>query len=638
LKQLAPNFAGMYFKFSMRFNPANGQYQGYYRLVESYRNAHERICHRTLLNIGFLDLDAEKLNSIKTLLNDRLSRKISLFQEEDSDVVQWADTFWGQLVKGGKIDVSDQAFEKKRRMIDADTLKNKDAREVGAEWMCYQALEQLMLKEKLFSLGWSEQQTQLALTQIISRAVYPSSENRTCSWIKENSAVCEITGYPKQQITKDKLYKGALDLFTVKDTLEQHLSKKTNELFDLQDKIILYDLTNTYFEGAKRQSTLAQHTKHKSKEKRDDAKIIVLGLVVNIEGFIKFSSVFEGKKGDSESLVEIIDKIRISTSQTHRAVVVLDAGIATDENIELIRAKGYDYVCVSRAKIKDYSIDSNGKIQQIMSKANQIITLERVISNKTTDYLLKVHSTGKFKKEQSMKNQFEERFAIEINKVRAALTKKGGTKKADKVQRRIGRVIQRYPSMAKHYDIDVITKGAVAIDIILHQKASYNYHQEHLGVYFIRTNLQIENQRILWDIYNTIREIESSFRCLKNDLDLRPIYHQNDNSTLAHVNLGLLAYWVVNTIRYQLKAKSITHSWKEIIRITNTQKVVTTSGQNAFDEIISVRKCTEPQQKVKEIYQALGYSNYPFVKRKSVVHKSELKKNETQYTRNIDDR
>ena len=267
MKQLAPNFAGMYFKFSTRFNPANGQYQGYYRLVESYRNAHERICHRTLLNIGFLDLDAEKLNSIKTLLNDRLSRKISLFQEEDSDVVQWADTFWGQLVKGGKIDVSDQAFEKKRRMIDADTLKNKDAREVGAEWMCYQALEQLMLKEKLFSLGWSEQQTQLALTQIISRAVYPSSENRTCSWIKENSAVCEITGYPKQQITKDKLYKGALDLFAVKDTLEQHLSKKTNELFDLQDKIILYDLTNTYFEGAKHQSTLAQHTKHKSKEK-----------------------------------------------------------------------------------------------------------------------------------------------------------------------------------------------------------------------------------------------------------------------------------------------------------------------------------------------------------------------------------
>ncbi|HAJ99345.1 MAG TPA: transposase, partial [Bacteroidales bacterium] len=231
---------------------------------------------------------------------------------------------------------------------------------------------------------------------------------------------------------------------------------------------------------------MAQHTKHKSKEKRDDAKIIVLGLVVNIEGFIKFSSVFEGKKGDSESLVEIIDKIRISTSQTHRAVVVLDAGISTDENIELIRAKGYDYVCVSRAKIKDYSIYPNGKIQQIMSKANQIITLERVISNQTTDYLLKVHSTGKLKKEQSMKNQFEERFAIEINKVRAALKKKGGTKKTDKVQRRIGRVIQKYPSLAKHYDIDVITKGAVAIDILLHQKASYNYHQDHLGVYFIR--------------------------------------------------------------------------------------------------------------------------------------------------------
>jgi hypothetical protein len=112
--------------------------------------------------------------------------------------------------------------------------------------MCFQALEQLELKEKLENLVWSQEDIQLALTQII-RAVYPFSENKTSRWIKENSAVCEVTGYPIEKITKDILYGSVLKLYSIKDSLEKYLSTKTNELFDLQDKIYLYDLTNTYF-------------------------------------------------------------------------------------------------------------------------------------------------------------------------------------------------------------------------------------------------------------------------------------------------------------------------------------------------------------------------------------------------------
>jgi hypothetical protein len=141
------------------------------------------------------------------------------------------------MVSKKKIDVTDQAFEQSKRLVDIATLKHKDAREVGAEWMCYQALEQLQLKEKLEYLGWEEEDIQLALTQIISRAIYPFSENRTTRWIKENSAICEVTGYPIDKTTKDKLYKSALGLYKIKDNLESHLSKKTNELFDLQEKI-----------------------------------------------------------------------------------------------------------------------------------------------------------------------------------------------------------------------------------------------------------------------------------------------------------------------------------------------------------------------------------------------------------------
>ena len=623
----------MYFRTSLRNNPATGQSEGYWRLVESYRNEFGRVCHRTLYNVGFISFDSIKLVDIQRILNARLERKSSFFEETDQEALAIADRYWHEMVSKKTIDATDQAFEKSKRMIDADTIKHKDAREIGSEWMCFQALEQLKVKEKLTLLGWEDERIKLALTQIISRAVYPFSENRTARWIKENSAICEITGYPIDKITKDKLYNSALDLYEVKDCLEKHLSQRTNELFDLQDKIYLYDLSNTYFEGRKTKSELAKFGR--SKEKRSDCKLVVLAMVVNVEGFIKYSHIFEGNMSDSKSLGEIIDKLRLQTSAEKRAIVVIDAGISTEENLELIKAKGYDYVCVSHSKIKDYSIDKNNKEISLVAKNKQKITLQKVDTDKTTDYVLKVKSTGKEAKELSMKSKFDDRFLEEINKITTSLTKKHGVKKADKVNQRIGRAVGKYPSAAKFYKIEVTQEDGIASEITVQKKSSSEIDDKELGSYFIKTNLDTEDENTLWTIYNSIREIESTFRCLKTDLDLRPIYHKNDNATMAHLHLGILAYWLVNTIRHQLKHQKINHSWQEIIRITNTQKILTTTGQNKDDEMIYVRRCTEPNQKVKEIYTALKYKNYPFVKRKSVVHKSEIKKNENQSLRQI---
>jgi hypothetical protein len=253
----------MYFRSSVRNNPATGQSEGYWRLIESYRNEFGKVCHRTLYNVGFVTYDVDKMITIQRILNNRLERKPILFEETDQETLALADKYWQEMVSKKKIDASVQTFEKSKRMVDIDSLKHKNAREVGAEWICYQALNQLTFKEKLENLGWEEEAIQLALTQIVSRAVYPFSENRTTRWIKENSAICEITGYPIEKITKDKLYKSALDLYKIKDSLEKHLSQKTNELFDLQDKIYLYDLTNTYFEGRKVKSEIAKFGRSK---------------------------------------------------------------------------------------------------------------------------------------------------------------------------------------------------------------------------------------------------------------------------------------------------------------------------------------------------------------------------------------
>ena len=127
-----------------------------------------------------------------------------------------------------------------------------------------------------------------------------------------------------------------------------------------------------------------------------------------------------------------------------------------------------------------------------------------------------------------------------------------------------------------------------------------------------------------WSIYNTIREIESTFRVLKTDLDIRPIFHKTDDNCVAHINLCVLAYQVVSTIRYQLKAKNIHHDWSNIVRIMNTQKEVTTTMQNKKGETISIKKCSEPNPQAREIYQALGYRCQPYHK-KSVLPENEIK-------------
>ena len=126
--------------------------------------------------------------------------------------------------------------------------------------------------------------------------------------------------------------------------------------------------------------------------------------------------------------------------------------------------------------------------------------------------------------------------------------------------------------------------------------------------------------------------IESTFRSLKTDLYLRPIYHKNDDATMAHLHLAILAYWIVNTIRYQLKAKGTKYNWTEIVRIASTQKLVTSQAKNTQGETIGITRCSEPQAAIKEIYTLLDYRSYPFTKRKSVVHKTEIKKHESTHS------
>lgn len=595
----------MFVKPYLKQNLTTGERYTVYKLCEGYR-INGQVAHRIIASFGRLDeLDTDER---KKLLGKRVEELLINGGNTlptcaaDEQVEQLAYYYFQEIKRKKRYDIKQGKAD--WETVNLSTLRNKDAREIGAEWLCKQAFDQLGIGDFLLQSGWGKEKIGLATTHIISRAVYPASELKTVSYIKENSAISEITGVDREQITKDHLYSISHQLYKIKDHLEQYLSKRTNELFDLEDKIILYDLTNTYFEGRMKNSSIAKFGR--SKEKRSDARLVVLGVVVNREGFLKYSNIFQGNMADCKTLEEIINALSAQTSLTGRKpIVVIDAGIATDDNLSMLKGKGYDYMCVSRSSLKEYHADASETPVRITDKRKQPIELLKVSVKADGDQYLWVKSLAKKMKEDSMNGLLSQRFEAEIQNIQEGISKKGGTKKLNKVYERIGRLKQKYPSVHTWYDITVCDDGnGTATSLSCRHKTGRN-EDNQAGIYFLRTSITKIDEHTFWSIYNVIREIEYTFRVLKTDLDLRPIYHKTDDATMAHLNLGILAYWLVVTIRHQLKQKGINSDWREIVRKMNTQKCVTTSVVNNKQETISIRQCTEPTKEVKIIYDIL---------------------------------
>ena len=290
-----------------------------------------------------------------------------------------------------------------------------------------------------------------------------------------------------------------MKLYGIKEELENHLSIRTNELFDIQDSVVLYDLTNTYFEGEKRNSRLAKHGR--SKEKRSDAKLVVLALVVNIFGFVKFASIHEGNFSDTSDIASVLDELA-SSGQSSPSMVIIDAGIATEANLKTIRDKGFNYLCVSRKKPTEYTYDPSSVTHHHYYREGKQVALRRVQCAGYADYFLEVRSDARLAKEEAMKSRFESRREQELEKVKSALSRKGGIKRLDKVHQRLGRLAEKYPSAYRYYDIDIQEnrEDNVAVDIKWEKNPEkYARKQRQLGTYYLRSNIDIGKESEVWD-------------------------------------------------------------------------------------------------------------------------------------------
>ena len=590
-----------------------------------------KVKQRSILYLGsdrLLD-DKEKRRQVLQVLKSLIFKQNELFPLQVSDEVrQLAEKYYQKYLirypdeQHNPTSIPPKPQEAEFHNVDIKTLDAIDVKEFGNEYLCKQVLDRIDLRSHLSELGFSRQKIDQALISIIAKAIYASSEYKTAQILQMNSSLMELFKYDKA-ISHKQLYVISDMLYEHKQTIDAYLYNRISNIFDIRDKLVIFDISNTYFETSKRHSKLADY--NRSKEKRNDMPLVVFTGVINEHGFIRHSKIYEGKTPDAACMEDMLKGLESHTDQSHITqdivpTVVIDAGIATEENLNLIKSKGYNYVCVSRKHLPDYLLEKNDTKQiRLTDRGNNEVEIQIFHPPQYDDTWMYVQSSAKRVKEQSMKDKLRQRFEEELMSIKNALTKKWGTKNINKVWERIGRAKQKHQRISSRYTIEVEQKDNKAVSIKWEYTENKQHEDKSKGVYFIRTNIENIDESRLWDIYNTIREVESTFRSLKTDLKLRPIYHQTDQRVEAHLYLTILAYQLITTIRHYLKQHDIHYDWQNIRRIMSTQKIQTIKFLTDKKQI-HIRKPSVPIKEVKQIYDATNCEQIQSVIKKYVVY------------------
>ncbi len=591
-----------------------------YRLVESVRTS-KGVRQHTLLNLGSnFTCPRESWPDLSNRIEEIISGQQLLFPPA-SDLEDAAQRYAALIIQARNrsdgID-GDSTSSSDYRNVDINTLEFMRPRSIGAEHVAYEALRQLQLDKKLQELGLNKHQLYTAIGSVIGRMIVPGSELATHYWLQHHTGLGELLGYDYESTKLTRMYQASDILLKHKEALERHLYERQRSIFQFEETITLYDLTNTYFEGSGKYNALAAYGH--SKEKRTDCPLVTLGLVLDSSGFLIRSKVFSGNASEPQTLAEMIKGLNGSpqTESTKqqpvfnqgRPTIVMDAGIATEDNINWLKKEQYPYLVVSRKRHREFS-----EKEAVVVKKDKDCTVKayKKINDQTGEVELYCHSTRREDKERAIYGRFSTRFEEALDKLNAGLHKKGCIKKYDKVLVSLGRLKQKYSRAAKNYRITVNKdkKTGNAVRIIRKRKESSNSTDSHPGVYCLRTNQDTWDESTLWRTYTMLTDLEAVFRSLKSELGLRPVFHQKTKRVSGHLFITLLAYHLIHTIRCQLKTNNIHSSWSDLRKQLKGQDRVTVSMKCRNGDTVHIRKSTRPEPRQQVIYDALGLSHYP---------------------------
>jgi transposase len=488
--------------------------------------------------------------------------------------------------------------------VDIETVDSEHARTVGAEHVVYETIRELGLDEKFRDLGFNKPAVDAAIGVIAARLIAPASERSTHGWLQDMTALDDLLGADFGNLSQDRVYKTADMLLRRRSEIEEHLRRRECNLFHLEETLILYDLTNTFFEGSGKYNGKA-HFGH-SKEKRTDCPLVTLGLVLDADGFPKRSDIFDGNVSEAGTLEGMITALS-SPDMLVKPLVVTDAGIATQKNIGWFKEHGYSYIVVSRKK--KIEVPPSLEMVTVREDKQRLIRAALVNNPDTEEIELYCHSSAKAIKEEGIRNRFERRFEEALTKTRAALSKKHGTKRYEKVLEKIGRLKERFKRVARRYEIEVAkdVKTNLATAIVWERKEQ----DDRSGFYCLRSNRLDFKEQELFNLFSMLTDIEEAFRSMKSELGLRPVYHQKERRVDGHLFITVLAYHVLHAIRFKLRKRGMTQSWSTIRKGLSTHMRITTTMKRDDGKMIHIRKSSRSEPFHVQIYDALNLPHRP---------------------------
>ena len=592
----------MYIRPVAKLDKKNNKKYTAYELVQSY-NTPKGPRQEVTLYLGssnkLSDLTKEEFKLLAKRIRDILynrPRPLFGFSPKIEELAEfYADTI---IKKNRNSNTVDNHTLAQFTSVDIDSIEHSKVRTIGAEYIILEALKSLSIDRILKGLGFSQKEINITIALITGKLFGNTQECSIHSFLQNQSAIDELLDTNFNKLSLSSLYRVQDKLFNQKEQIESKLYEKEKDLFNFQETILLFDMTNSYFEG-KAYTDLAQYGH--SKEKRTDCPLVSLALALNQYGFPVKSFIFKGNVSEPKTLSSMIESITMDASI--QKCIVFDAGFATKENISYLKEHNYKYIVVSRdrsLKLKD--IDYNDSIDL------KNYSLKAYIEKQDDESYLYVKSDAKELKETSMMEKFKEKFELFLSNLKSSLSKKNSRKSCNAIMQRLGALKERYSRIARFYTIEVIADKNKVTDIKWlfdkdKDKAQYSFG----GTYIQRTNLTDLDAQSIYNTYAMLNDVEQTFRTLKSDFSLRPIYHQRKESIISHLFITTLSYHVVCYIRTKLKSRGINSRWSILVKQLSTL-VRSTISFNTKGGPMKVRKTSKPEYTHEKILNALGLS------------------------------
>ena len=562
----------------------DGEEYGYWSLVESVRTARGPR-QRVVATIGKLpDFDKEERvgwEEIGRILTGKPQPQDSLF-EKTEEPPSWA------IVNINRVSV-----ERLRSFGDI-YLALLLWRQLGFAEFC-----KAQMPDGREAIPWSV----MACILTVARFCAPSSELQIAESWYDKTALDDLLGVPTGRVNDDRLYRALDALLPHKDALCRHLQDRYGELFGETFDFLFYDITSTYFEGNALGNPQAK--RGYSRDSRPDCPQVCIGLVTSREGLPLAFEVFDGNRTDVTTTEEMVLIMESKYGKANR-IWVMDRGMISEKNIEFMQERGARYlVGTPKSMLRKFEQELLEKDWEAVHPGVEVKICASPEGKDETFVLCR--SEGRKDKEMAILNRFVARLQTGLNKLKEQ-AEQGRLRDRQKADRRIGRLLERNSRAASLFDVIVTEIGAgkdrrLAVDIKKNEER-YQWALQSGGSYILRTNWKEADPKMIWKRYIQLTEVEDAFRTEKHDLGMRPIYHQKQDRTQAHILVCFLSLAMWRTLQQWMKASGLGTAPRKLIEEMREVRSLDVLLP-AKDKTIRLRVVSTPSKELKVLLQRM---------------------------------